>query len=98
MIKQIIKIHFNKNLLMSADELFHVGDNKVTDYNDVTEKYRGSAHWSFIINLRLNKKVPVIFDNLKGYGSHLIIWVIGKFDVKISVTPNGVEKYMVKAS
>ena len=83
---------------MSADELFHVGDNKVRDYNDVTERSRGSAHWSFIINLRLNKKVPAIFRNLKGYGSHLIIGEIGKFDVKVSVTTNGIEKYILKAS
>ena len=35
-----------------------------------------------------------MFHSLKGYGSHLIIKEIGKFDVKLSVTPNGLEKYM----
>ena len=31
---------------------------------------------------------------MRGYDSHLIITEIGKFDVKISVIPNGLEKYM----
>ena len=31
---------------------------------------------------------------MTGYESHLIIKEIGKFDVKVSVIPNGLEKYM----
>ena len=42
----------------------------------------------------MTKKVPVIFHNLKGYDSHLIFKVLSKFNIKISVTPNGLEKYM----
>ena len=42
----------------------------------------------------MNKKVLVIFHNLKGYDSHLIIQEIGKFNVKVSVIPNGLERYM----
>ena len=38
--------------------------------------------------------MPVIFHNLRSYDSHLIIKEVSKFDVKISVTPNGLEKYM----
>ena len=45
-------------------------------------------------NLLLTKNVPIIFHNLKGYDSHLIFRELNKFDVKISVTPNGTEKYM----
>ena len=40
------------------------------------------------------KKIPVRFHNLRGYDSHLIIKEISKFDVKVSVIPNGLEKYM----
>ena len=29
-----------------------------------------------------------------GYGSHLMIMELGKFDVKVNVIPNGLEKYM----
>ena len=40
------------------------------------------------------KKVPVIFHNLRSHGSHLIFSELHRFDVKISVIPNGLEKYM----
>ena len=40
------------------------------------------------------EKVPVIFYNLKAYGSHLIMQEISKFDVKVSVIPNRLENYM----
>ena len=38
--------------------------------------------------------VTVIFNNLRGYDSHWIFNELDKFDVKISVIPNGLEKYM----
>ena len=60
----------------------------------MTRKYRGAAHWSCNLNLRWTKKIPVIFHNLRGYDSHLIIKEISKFDVKVNVIPNGLEKYM----
>ena len=60
----------------------------------MTGKYRSSAHWNCNISLKLTKKNPVIFHNLKGYDSHLIMQEIGKFDVKICVIPNGLEKDM----
>ena len=107
--KKLIKKDFNKNLVMSekdeqifqssnkcwiCDKLFDVGDNKVRDHCRMTGKYRGSAHWSCNTNLGLTKKVLVIFHNLRGYDSHLIMQKIGKFDVKVNVIPNGLEKYM----
>ena len=42
----------------------------------------------------MSKKNPVIFHNLRVYDSHLIIKEVSKFDFKVSVTPNGLEKYM----
>ena len=42
----------------------------------------------------MSKEIPVIFHNLIGYDSHLIIKEVSKFDVKVSVIPNGLEKYM----
>ena len=35
-----------------------------------------------------------MFHNLKNYDSHLIMQELGKFDVKISIIPNGLGKYM----
>ena len=40
------------------------------------------------------EKIPVIFHNLRGYDSHLIIKEVSKFYLKVSVIPNGLEKYM----
>ena len=36
----------------------------------------------------------MIFHNLKGYDSHLIFKEFSKFNCKISVIPNDLEKYM----
>ena len=77
-----------------CNKLFDVGDKKVRDHCHITGKYRGAAHFSCNTNLKLSKKVPVIFYNLRSYDSHLITKEIGKFDVKVSVIPNGLEKYM----
>ena len=47
-----------------------------------------------VTNLQLTKKVPVIFHNLRGYNGHLIFNELSKFDVKIDVISNGLEKYI----
>ena len=52
------------------------------------------AHWSCNINLKLTKKIPVIFYDLKCYDSHLIIKERSMFDVKVSVIANRLEKCM----
>ena len=69
-------------------------EEKVRDHCHVTGKFRGAAHWNCNINFQLTKKVPVIFHNLRGYDSHLIFCELNKFDVKIDVIPNRLEKYM----
>ena len=38
--------------------------------------------------------MPVKCHNLKGYDGHLMTKEIGKFDVDVSITPNGLEKYL----
>ena len=60
----------------------------------ITGKYGGSAERDCNINLKLNYKIPIVFHNLKKYDSHLIIQELGKFNLKISLIPNGLEKYM----
>ena len=69
-------------------------EEKVRDHCHVTGKFRGAAHWDCNINLQLTKKFPAIFHNLRGYDSYLIFCELDKFDVKISVIPNGLKKYM----
>ena len=107
--KKIMKKHFNKNLVMSAEEnerfgmtnicwicskLIDCNDNKVRDHCHISGKYRGASHWNCNISLKITKKAPVIFHNLKGYDSHLIFKELNKFDCKISVIPSGLEKCM----
>ena len=105
-----MKKHFNKNLIMSAEEeeeqfersnicwvcgkLIDIEDNKVKDYCHITRKYRGATHWNCNINFKTSKKLIVIFHNLRGYDSHLIFKELSKFSCNINVTPNGLEKYM----
>ena len=64
-------------------------DVKVRDHCHITGKCRGSAHRNCNINLKLNHKIPVVFHNLKNYGSHLIMQELGKFNLKTNVIPNG---------
>ena len=105
---KVMKKHLNKNLIMSEEEeqfqqsstcwicekLIDNGNEKVRDHCHLTGKFRGVAHQSCNINLQLTKKVHLIFHNLKRYGSHLIFCELNKFDVKIDVIPNRLEKYM----
>ena len=104
-----MKKHFNKKLVIREEEeylfqesnncwickkLIDSDDEKVRDHCHVTGKCRGAAHWSCNINFQLTKKTLVIFHNLRGYDSHLIFSELNKFNVKISVIPNGLEEYM----
>ena len=86
--KKVLKKNFNKNLIISEEEehlfqqsnncwisekLIDNDDEKVRDHCHITRKFRAAAHWSCNINLQLTKKVPIIFHNLRGYDSHLIL-------------------------
>ena len=67
-----------------------IQNEKVRDHCHITGKYRDAAHWKCNVNLKLT----VIFRNLKSYDSNFIINKIVKFDVKVDVIPNGLEKYI----
>ena len=69
-------------------------EEKVRDHCQVTGKFTGAAHWDCNINFQLTKKVSVIFHNLRDHNSHLIFNELDKFDVKINVIPNELEKDM----
>ena len=107
--RSVIKKHFDENLVMTAEEkkefeksnicwicdrLIKNDNNKVRDHCHITGKYRGAAHWSCNINLKVSKTLVAVFHNLKGYDSHLIFKELSKFNCNISVISNGLEKYM----
>ena len=104
---EVMKKHFNKEFVMTKEDnedfknstKCWICDNdyidnsiKVKHHCHITGKYRGSGQRDCNINLKLNHKIPILFHNLKSYDSHLIMKELGKFNLKISVTPNGLEK------
>ena len=103
--KKVMNKHFNKNLIMSEEEehLFQQSNSCWICKNLlITMKKKleiiviwlvnlEALHIGIVKNLQLTKKVPVIFQNLRGYNSHLTFNELDKFDVKISVIPNELE-------
>ena len=102
-----MKKHFKKELVMTKkhnegfknstkrwiyDNVYVYGDVKVRDHCDITGKYRDSVHRNCNINVKLNHKIPFVFHNLNNYDLQLIIQDLGKFNFKINVIPNGLEK------
>ena len=70
---------------------------KVLDHDHITGLYRGAAHNECNLKLRINKyklKIPVMFHNLRGYDSHLLMQAIGKVSGNITCIPNNTEKYI----
>ena len=67
---------------------------KVWDHCHIIGKYKDSTHRDCNINLKLTQKISVVFHNLKNYDFHLIMQELGKVNLKISIIPNGLQKYM----
>ena len=79
----------SSNTWWICGKLIDDDDEKIRDHCHVTGKFRGAAHW--------NCNVPVIFHNLRGYDGHLIFCELSKFNVKIDVMRNVLEKYMASS-
>ena len=75
----VMKKHFNEELVMTKednedfknstkcwiyDNVYVDNDVMVRDHCRISGKYRGCAHRDFNINLKLNRKIPVVFRNL----------------------------------
>ena len=73
-------------------KIINNNEEKVRDHCQITGKFRGAAYRNCNVNCQLTKKVPVIFHNLRGYGSHLVFYELKKVDVKINLIPNGLQK------
>ena len=103
----VMEKHFNKKLVMIKEnnENFENStkcwfcDNdcinnevKVRDHCHITLQYRGFAYRDCNINVKLNISSSRISQSQKSYDSHLIMQERSKFDLKINVIPNGLEK------
>ena len=66
----------------------------VRDHCHITGEYRGAAHNASNLKLRLNPSIPVVFHNLRGYDSHLLMQAISKVEGRVSCIPNNTEKYI----
>ena len=72
-----------------------ITEDKVRDHCHITGKYRGAAHKKCNLQLRIPKKLPIIFHNLEGYDGHFIIRELNNFtNINIQVIPKSTEKYM----
>ena len=59
----------------NCDKKF-MNKDKVIDHDHITGKYRGAAHSSCNLKLRIDPdkiKIPVFFHNLRGYDAHLMM-------------------------
>ena len=105
----VMRKNFNKELVMTKqdnedfesstkcwiyDNDYIDNDVKVRGHCHITGDYTGSAHRDCNVNIKLNHKIAVVLHNLKNYDSDLNMQHQGKFSIKISAIPNGLEKYM----
>ena len=69
-------------------------DVQVRDHCYIRGKYRNSPHRDRNIKVKFNHEISIAFYNLKDYESHTIIQELGKFNFKINVIPNGLQKHL----
>ena len=50
---------------------------RARDHCHITEKYRGATHPSCNLKFKIQNKISLVFHNLKGYDSHLIMQISG---------------------
>ena len=79
------EIYNNSNICHICKE--ELNTDKVRDHCDITGKSRGASHNKCNLNLRLPKKLPIIFHNLQGYDGHIIFKELNNFNVDIGVIP-----------
>ena len=69
----------------------------VKDHCHITGKYRGAAHNSCNLKLRINPKtdqIPVVFHNLRGYDAHHLMQAMANLKKEVKCVANNMEKYI----
>ena len=81
----------------SARKNLTIKNPKVRDHCHILGLYRGPAHKTCNTKLVIKPwitPIPIVFHNLKGYDSHLIMQQIHKITGRLSCIPNNTEKYI----
>ena len=92
MTNRVEEIYNNSHIFWICKQELNM--DKVRERCHVTGKFRGAAHNKCNINLRLPRKLPIIFHNLQGYDENIIFKELNNFNVYIAVIPKGIDKYM----
>ena len=94
-----VKNDEESNTCWICEKHFFGDDNnrKVRDHCHLSGKYRGAAHP--YCNLQLGVKpyktfIPMVFHNLRGYDSHLIMQAVSETKEKLNCIANKMEKYI----
>ena len=70
---------------------------KVHDHCHFTGKYRGPAHNKCNLDLKIERRIPVVFHNLSGYDSHIIFQHLSAANgekQKVNVIAKSMEKFI----
>ena len=93
------EIYDNTTICEACKQAFTAKDSKVRHNDYITGKFVAGMHNSCNLKLKLKPgkfKIPVVFHNLRGYDSHLIISELGKENLEeVYCIPNNMEKYMM---
>ena len=103
--KQVTDQYFKKKIIMTNEGIYknshifwicreELNTGKVRDHCHITGNFREAAHNQCNLKLKMPKKLPIIFHNLKGYDGHLIFKELNNFNVDIEVIPKTIDKYM----
>ena len=99
MSKEDNKKFFSAKHCSICNECFKEGETKCRDHDHRTGQFRGATHQKCNINYFNNRYLPVVFHNLRGYDSHLIIKKAHDISNKLNnpkfdIIPNSYEKFM----
>jgi hypothetical protein len=83
--QQEIEFKNAKNCHICDEQLL---EDRVQDHDHITGLYRGPAHNTCNLAYCQKGRIPVIFHNLRGYDSHLIMQEIGRVSENITAIPN----------